>query len=225
MVNPVQPATVSAYLNAYFSQDWLYQEMFFDDDSLKSLYHEYYGNESVQRQPYHVEWDGAFNVKGWIAEGSGVLNEQNGFRRDEVVFTHDFGKNQASRIRLGDLSGSGNLPLLGLEWDQQPHRNHQQQASIKNVNTSDAWMQFQLLRPAQADIRVNRRSIRRLRLEAGPHALGGFQGVQGQNEVEVWVTYDNGKTESIPFIFHQQVPSLLTSEERKFTLEEWVTPY
>jgi hypothetical protein len=217
IINQVNPAFLSAYINAYSSQDWLYQELFFDDDSQKKLYREYYGNESVERQALNIELDGALNIKSWIAEGKGVYNEMSGFRHDEIFLTHDFGKNHSSRLCLGDLSGAADVPLLGIELDIQPNRDSKSQAP-EFMPSSDAWMEIFLLRPAQAEVKINGRYIRRLRLEAGPHALGGFQGVEGQNEVEVLVTYDNGQTESIPFIFHQKQSRLLETQKRRFIL-------
>jgi hypothetical protein len=217
IINLVKPALISAYLNTYTSQDWLYQELFFDDDSQKKMYREYYGNESIQRQALNIEFDGALNINSWIAEGRGVYNEMSGLRYDELFLNHDFGNKHSSRLRLGDLSENSIVPLLGIQWDIQPNRDSKSQAS-SFMPSSDAWMEFILLRPAQAEVRINGRFVRRLRLEAGPNALGGFQGINGQNEVEVVVTYDNGQTESIPFIFHQERSGLLETQKRRFIL-------
>ena len=234
---PIAPALLSAFLNINSSEYWMYQEVFFDQDSLKRLYLDYYDGERIQRLPFQADLNGAVNFASWVVEGRGRYLElqpaarswrnsmTQSFRREEFTLVHDFGP-QRVRLRAGDITGGGSvgagsgLPLLGFRLDKTQGNsslNHTNGLS-SNGSGSTRWMQFQLLRPGNADVRVNGRSVSRLRLEAGPNAIGGFTGVVGQNNVEVVVTYDNGETEVIPYQFLEERQGSLAFGERSYSV-------
>lgn len=212
----IVPAKVSAFLNMNFYDDIRYSERFFEDDSAKSRFERYNGKARPLRNPYFVDLDGAIAWNQLILQSTGSIAEKTTkdgilMERGETQIIRDFEAHN-SRLTVGDIGPvfAGTFmssPLVGgVRFDGG-------KALRQERNYEDNSYLIHLIRPAKVEVYVNGELKRTFHLLSGQHRIHGIPGVQGNNEVEFRVTYEDGYQESIPYHFMQGAPQNLRKGE------------
>jgi outer membrane usher protein len=216
----VEPAALSAFLNARFMQRISYAQ--YNPSPYDS---NEYGKRTVEarnkepRQPAIANMDGAVNLKGWVLEGKGIVREKpelNAFEfsRQEIRMVHDWPR-QSLRLTAGDLtfptSGFQSFMKLGgiglsRDFSLQPH--------LIAYPVKD--FEFYLANPAEVKIYINGALKGTFRLDPGPHDLTGFPVTAGESEVEVHITDYTGQTQVLNFSFIHEA-SLLAEGRSSFS--------
>lgn len=179
---PVAPASHSAFLNMRSGMDYV---------------HESAGPDG--RQPVRADFDGAFNVRGWVIEGRAdyVEGESRPWQRDDMRVVHDL-PDRMVRLAAGDLSYpvsqfQSYAPMMGLSvarnFTLQPYR----------VTEPTGQESFLIRSPSRVDVIVNGRTVRTLQLEPGPYDISDFPVADGSNDVVLLITDATGNVEEKRF--------------------------
>jgi outer membrane usher protein len=204
----VAPATFSAFMNAFMYQDFSYSERFFDDDSAKAIFLRYNEKPRPVRTPFSANLDGAIRFQNFVLQSTADVLEPAGGKWNRHALTRRESQlirdipSLDSRITLGDVSPSlpqvnfSAPPLGGIRFDL---GNALGVSSVVDENQ----VAFQLIRPAQVEVFVNGELQKTLQLSSGSHVIAGISGRQGENNIELQVTYEDGFRQSIPFEFKQ----------------------
>lgn len=219
----IKPAKFSAFLNGVWSQSWMYNERFFDDDSSRTQWERYNGVVRPEREPILGELDGAVRTLDWVLMGSGTVREPDtgdwgarSFYRKETQIVRDF-EAWNSRLSLLDVSAThdgANFSVPSLGGVDLMLGN----AIIPDVRTNETTLRFFLNRPARVTIVVNGEHVKTLSLGSGAHNISGFNGRAGENQVEVQVQYLDGSTDIIPYQFTQVAPQIMQVGDRRGSL-------
>lgn len=176
------PSTLSAYLNARGSQDYVERP---------------FPGQEAGRLPFRMSTDGAVNLRGWVWEASADYVEKDPVRpwaRGDVRLVHDW-PDDAIRAAAGDLSypveGFQSFqPMFGAtvarNFDLQPYR----------VTEPTGQTSFFLKSPSRVDVFVNDQKVRTLQLEPGPYSIRDFPVVSGANVVTLVITDATGRVET-----------------------------
>lgn len=146
------------------------------------------GQLAAVRAPLRVGLESAINVRGWVLEARGELEEtpMPRWALGEVRLVRD-DLEHAVRYVAGDLATPPSsfllgLPLLGLgaarNFSLDPSRQILPEESFE----------FLLERPSKVEVFVNGRLLQTLQLEAGAHDLRGLMLEGGANQLEVVIT-------------------------------------
>lgn len=187
------PADLSAYVNARAAVGYL---------SLPGG-----GVQDEGRGPLTVSLEGAVNLKGWVVETDSYYREDGERRwsRGPTRLIRDF-PDSGVRVQAGDLTypvtgQQVGRPLSGLSvarnFSLQPYR------SVQPAGQRD----FILETPSLVEVFVNGRPTRTLRLSPGPYNLANFPGASGTNDIQIRITDQFGREQTIefPFFFDNQL--------------------
>jgi len=191
-----EPAKFSLYINANASDEFFYNQYSYEKDYI--------------RMPSVFDLDGAAAYKGYVLEGSGYIREpyegrkfdKSNIRRNDFRIVRDFySKNR--RLSIGDVGTSAD-GLMRYETIGGVRYEHDK--TLFNGNNLDFYeslykVQFFLPKTSQVEIRINHRTVRRIQLPAGYHEISGFNGVEGTNLVEIYITKEDGSLEIVPYEF------------------------
>lgn len=194
------PATFSGYLNLLMGMDYVEQTS--------------HGvNEG--RQPFHTDFESAINFHNYVVEGvvTYVEDGRPDWQRGDVRLVHD-DPDRMLRWAVGDLSypatGFQNFqPLAGItvarNFSLQPYR----------VTEPLGQTSFFLRSSSRVEVLINGRLVQTLQLPAGPHSLRDFLFASGSNAVELRITDDVGRVESVRLSFFYDT-RLLAQGEQEF---------
>lgn len=182
-VSYVAPADFSAYLNVRGSMDWVQQG----------------GDEGFAAPITYL--DGAARIGGVVAESE--ANWQAGavgadFQRRGSRLVYD------DRRNLVRWSG-GDLQTLARGFQAAPEISGLSVSRFYSLLDPQRIIRprgsrsFQIDRRSVVEVRVNGQLVRRLELDPGTFDLTDFPFAQGSNDVQVTITDDTGRTESLDF--------------------------
>jgi len=201
----MEPAKYSFYINAKATDEFIYH---------RYSYEEYYERNRMKnnhiRMPSDFDLEGAAAYGGFVLEGSGYIKEprkgqkfdKNHLRRNDFRIVRDF-LSQNSRLSIGDVNASaGGL----MRYETMGGIKYEYDKTLFNGNNLDYYeslykVQFFLPKTSDVEIRINHRTVRRLQLPAGYHEINGFNGVEGTNLIEIYITKEDGSLEIIPYEF------------------------
>ncbi|WP_374405194.1 fimbrial biogenesis outer membrane usher protein [Pelagerythrobacter sp.] len=182
-VSYVAPADVSAYLNVRGSMDWVQQ-----------------GSDRGLAAPI-TYLDGAARINGIVAESE--ANWQAGapgadFQRRGSRLVYD------DRRNLMRWSG-GDLQTLARGFQAAPEISGLSVSRFYSLLDPQRIVRprgnrsFQLDRRSVVEVRVNGQLVRRVELDPGTFDLTDFPFAQGANDVELTITDDTGRSETVDF--------------------------
>lgn len=196
----VAPSAFSAYLNLRSGLDHVQQSANGRNEGL---------------QPFRGDLEGAVNVRDWVVEGTASYTEDapEEWRRGDVRLVRDDPERRI-RYSVGDLA----YPVVGFQsfmplggftlarnFSLQPYR----------VTQPRGRTSFFLQSPSKVEVLVNGRRVQTLQLPAGPHNLTDFLFASGGNDVELQITDDVGRVETIRLSFYFD-SRLLAQGEQEF---------
>lgn len=167
-------------------------------------------------QPFRGDLDGALNWNGFVFEGTGGYAENSPYpwqRGDFRVVRDD--PDRMLRYSLGDLSypvsGFQSFqPMAGLtvakNFALQPYR----------VTEPRGQTSFFLRTPSRVEVFVNGRQVQMLQLPAGQHNIRDFLFASGGNDVQLRITDEVGRVETIALSFFFD-SRLLAQGEQEFS--------
>jgi outer membrane usher protein len=178
----LRPSDFSAYLNLRSGFDYVEQSASRQNGGL---------------QPLNVNVEGAVNLHNLVVEGSAsyTQNAATPLTRDDVRLVYD-DPPRMIRYSLGDLSypvsGFQSFePLLGLtvarNFSLQPYR----------ITQPLGQTSFFLKSPSKVEVLLNGQPVQTLQLPAGPQNLHDFRFVNGANEVNLRITDEVGRIETL----------------------------
>jgi outer membrane usher protein len=196
----LKPSDLSAYLNLRTGLDYV-------ERSANGQ------NEGIQ--PLHAGLDGAVNLHNVVVEGSAAYTEDGAvpLQRNEVRLVYD-DPPRMLRYSLGDLSYptagfQSYQSLLGLtvarNFSLQPYR----------ITQPLGQTSFFLKGPSKVEVLVNGQPVQTLQLPAGPQNLRDFQFANGANDVNLRITDDVGRIETLQLSYFFDY-SLLAQGEQEF---------
>lgn len=196
----IKNSDLSAYLNLLTGLDYVEQSAKGQNQGL---------------QPLHTSLEGAVNLYHTVLEGSASYaeNAATPWQRNEVRLVYD-DPPRLLRYSLGDLSyptaGFQSFEsMLGLtvsrNFSLQPYR----------ITQPLGQTSFFLKNPSKVEVLVNGQPVRTLQLLAGPQNLRDFQFANGANEVNLRITDDVGRSETIRLSYFFDY-SLLAQGEQEF---------
>lgn len=183
VVSYVEPADSSGYLNVRGAVDWVQQ-----------------GTEEGLSPPV-MFLDGAVRLKGivleseanWQPGATGVDLQRRGSR-----FVYD-DRNNLLRWSVGDLltvaRGFQSTPEISGLSIARRYSILEPQTIIRPRGSRS----FQLDRRSLIEVRINGQLVRRMELDPGAYDLQDFPFTQGANDVELTITDDAGRTETVDF--------------------------
>ncbi|MGE5538398.1 MAG: fimbria/pilus outer membrane usher protein [Gemmatimonas sp.] len=186
----VNPAPISGFVNLRSGVDYV--------DS---------GTTGTERQPAAVSVDGALNGYGTVLEWGANWKEQRTpeWQRDDVRLVQDFPEDLL-RVTAGDVR-------YGLEGFQSSRRiggitlasNYTLQPNQSIIPAGSAA--FDLQRASRVEVFLNGQRVQALQLGPGRYNLRDFPFASGSNDVEVRITDEVGRVETIrfPFVFETTV--------------------
>ncbi|MDG2992360.1 fimbria/pilus outer membrane usher protein [Candidatus Synechococcus calcipolaris G9] len=180
----VRPATVSGFLNVRGGQDVVWT----GPDS-----------ELVGRQPLSLNFDGAFNLKNWVFEGSTTYTELGNpeFVQGDLRLVRDDPlrgiRYAAGNLNLSTTGYQAFVPMLGLSASRnftlQPYLTIQPRGNF----------QFTLDTPSEVEIYVNGFLRQTLTLPAGPQDLRDLPLNVGVNNISLVITNAVGQVQQLNF--------------------------
>lgn len=196
----LKPGDLSAYLNLRTGFDYVEQSA---------------SGQGAGLQPFQASLEGAINLHNWVAEGSVSFTEDAAtpWQRNDVRLVYD-DPPRLLRYSLGDLSyptaGFQSFQsLLGLtvarNFSLQPYR----------ITQPLGQTSFFLKGPSKVEVLVNGQPVRTLQLPAGPQNLRDFQFANGANDVNLRITDDVGRVETLQLSYFFDY-SLLAQGEQEF---------
>ncbi len=183
VVSYVEPADVSGYLNVRGALDWVQQG----------------ATEGLSAPVMFL--DGAVRLKGFVFESE--ANWQPGgtgadFQRRGSRFVHD-DRDNLIRWSAGDLvtvaRGFQAAPEISGVSIVRRYSILEPQTIVRPRGSRS----FQLDRRSLVEVRINEQLVRRIELDPGAYDLQDFPFTQGANDVELTITDDAGRTESVDF--------------------------
>lgn len=182
-----QPATLSAYTNLLFKQDFYHYEM----------------TNGASSSPSRLDFESVINYKNLVFEAYGGFNTDRDylFQRGDLRLTRP-DPDSMVRYVAGDLRvpvrGMQSSPPLGgigyyKDYELQPYLVVQPVSRRKIL----------LRTPSEVEILVNGVKVKGMKLDAGEHDLVDFPGGVGANDIDVRVIDQFGHEEiiSFPFIY------------------------
>lgn len=182
--NALPPSTVSGYINLRGGEEFIWS-----------------GNQatSLERQPLHLDLEGAVNVNGWVLEGSSNFAEgaKTSLTRGDLHLVKD---NPANSLRyvFGDVS----TPVTGYQrsiqmagvtvaknFSLQPYR----------VTRPISQFEFFLETPSKVEVFVNNRLVDTLQLSAGKQDIRDLPLAVGANDIQLLITDNVGRVSRLNF--------------------------
>jgi outer membrane usher protein len=196
----LKPSDFSAYLNLLTGMDYVEQSA---------------NGQNEGMQPFHTDLEGAVNLHNAVVEGSASYTENAAtpWQRNDVRLVYD-DPPWMLRYSLGDLSYptagfQSYQSLLGLtvarNFSLQPYR----------ITQPLGQTSFFLKGPSKVEVLVNGQPVQTLQLPAGPQNLRDFQFANGANDVNLRITDDVGRIETLQLSYFFDY-SLLAQGEQEF---------
>jgi outer membrane usher protein len=155
------------------------------------------------RTPLVLDFDGAFNRNGTVLESRASWREENShpWRRDDLRLVHDF-PDRRTRIAVGDVvSATDGFQSSTLAGGVSLTRNFNLQPYRRSSPAGEAA--FELERDSRVEFVVNGQRVATQRLGPGRYRVRDFPFAVGSNDVQVRITDEVGRVETvrIPFVF------------------------
>lgn len=227
----IKPAWISAFANVTLIQDISYRELFFNNDSSEKEYRNYFNENGIQRQAFRGSIDGAVNLMSWVLESSVSWTEpdsaystpsrlQHNWYRGDARLVKDWTQSDI-RMAFGDVSlplsmlGLNAPPILGSSVNRYVSRRFDGSSGPQQTAPD---IEVMLDAPAEVEIYVNEKMVKKEKVSAGKHVFQGIRGGIGENRVRLLIHYNDGRTSEQIMTFEQGGGTNLNDGDYEFDL-------